>query len=91
MLASERATAGLKAKASKFSLKSLLTSSSQPRAAKAAKTGDEQHVARRASPPPPTIPPPQQDWSQHVTEEGHAYYCSALTGATQWEAPEGFL
>ena len=99
VLGSERdAAASLKSKSSKFSLKSLLTSSSQSVAntAKTAKLGNEQHVARRASPPPPSTPPPpqppQQDtWSQHVTDEGHAYYSSALTGSTQWEAPEGFV
>jgi hypothetical protein len=99
VLDSERAAASLKSKACKFSLKSLLTSSSQrgvTNAAKTAKLGDEQHVAKRAAPLPPSTPPPQQPpqqdtWSQHFTDEGHAYYSSALTGSTQWEAPEGFV
>jgi hypothetical protein len=73
----ERAAAtSLKSKSSKFSLKSLLTSSSQSVAntGETVKLGNEQHVARRASPPPPFTPP------QHVT-----------TGSTQRGAPEGFV
>ena len=87
-----RSTRALESNSSKFSLKKLLTSSQKtvPPAKKDlhVKPAAGGAAARSPSPQPPATPPPAVEWTAHVTEEGHTFYASAVTGATQWEAPE---
>jgi hypothetical protein len=89
-----RGTRAQKPKSSKFTLK--LFTSSQKIAPPAAKELHKEPAAaaaadRRPSPPPPATPPPATEWSAHITEEGHTYYASAVTGETQWEVPETMM
>jgi hypothetical protein len=79
-------------KSSKFSLKKLFTSPQKIAPPAAKQLRNEPAAAERCpSPPPPATPPPAPDWTAHITEEGHTYYASAITGETQWEVPASMM
>ena len=51
---------------------------------------DEQEAQLVAAARVPTPSRPTDDWSEYFTPEGKAYYHNKVTGATQWDEPQGW-